>query len=153
MLNKNLFTLIGASAFAFTLAACSGAETTAPVSAPASAEASSSKSYTAKSVSVGSFSGRSDHITTGTVTVEKTASGYQLVFADNFSLDGAPDPVVAYGNNETFTLPNKLGALKHKTGAQTYALPANFKPGEFSEVYVYCEKFSVQLGVAKLSGS
>jgi len=97
--------------------------------------------------------GRSDHITTGQVSVVKTAAGYQLSFADNFSLDGAPDPVVALGNGETFSVSNKLGVLKHKTGAQTYSLPATFKPGEFSEVYVWCEKFSVPLGVAKLSGS
>jgi len=101
-------------------------------------------------LSTGTFSGRSDHITTGQVFLEKTASGYQLRFADDFSLDGAPDPVVALGNDDTYLASNKLGALKNKTGAQTYSLPVGFNPGEFSQVYVWCEKFSVPLGIAKL---
>jgi len=102
-------------------------------------------------VSAGKFSGRSDHITTGQVTLEKTNSGYQLSFAGDFSLDGAPDPVVAIGNNGTYVKANKLGKLEKITGRQTYALPANFTPGQFSQVYVWCEKFDVPLGIADLS--
>ena len=159
MLNKKMLTVLGASVFAFTAIACSGSETSSTASKPvAAAEAtveqgkSSAKSYvSAKTLAAGTFDGRSDHIVTGQVTVEKTTGGYQLRFADNFSLDNAPDPVVALGNGETFSVSNKLGVLKHKTGAQTYSLPANFTPGEFSEVYVWCEKFSVPLGVAKLT--
>ena len=99
----------------------------------------------------GAFSGRSDHITTGDVSIEKTETGYQLGFSDNFSLDGAPDPIVGFGSNGKFNINTKLGALSKKTGAQTYQLPASFTPGQFSEVYVYCEKFSVPLGVATLN--
>jgi len=62
----------------------------------------------------------------------KTGSGYALNFAADFSLDGAPDPIVAVGS---------------------YALPASFSPANFSEVYVWCEKFNVPLGVATLSKS
>ncbi len=149
--------MLGATALAFTAVSCTSAESTSSAPTPAAVEAaveqdaSSAVSYSAKPITVGTFSGRSDHITTGEVSVKKTASGYQLVFADDFELDGAPDPVVALGNGETFSVSNKLGKLKHRTGGQTYNLPANFTPGEFSEVYVWCEKFSVPLGVAKLS--
>lgn len=102
----------------------------------------------------GTFSGRSDHITTGAVTLEKTAAGrYQLRFAADFTLDGAPDPIVALGNGETFDVANKIGALKTKTGAQTYQLPEGFTPGQFSQVYVWCEKFSVPLGVAEMANA
>ena len=157
MLNKTIFSLLGATAFAFTAVACTSAETSSSAPAVAEAsiekEASSAAEFANETISAGTFSGRSDHITTGKVSVVKTASGYQLSFANDFSLDGAPDPVVALGNGETFSVSNKLGVLKHKTGAQTYKLPASFTPGEFSEVYVWCEKFSVPLGVAKLSGS
>jgi len=104
-------------------------------------------------VSSGNFSGRSDHITTGQVTLEKTAAGYQLRFANDFSLDGAPDPIVALGNNGQYLKANKIGALKDKTGGQIYTLPANFTPGEFSQVYVWCEKFDVPLGIADLSNT
>lgn len=102
-------------------------------------------------ISSGTFSGRSDHITTGDVSIVKTATGYELVFANNFELDGAPDPIVGFGNNGSFEIATKLGKLSKKTGAQTYQLPADFTPAQFSEVYVFCEKFSVPLGVATLN--
>lgn len=104
-------------------------------------------------LSQGNFSGRSDHITTGLVSLEKTAAGYQLRFAEDFSLDGAPDPIVAIGNDETYVAANKIGALQNITGAQVYQLPASFTPGQFSEVYVWCEQFSVPLGIAQLTDS
>ena len=156
MLNKKIFMLLGATALSFTAVACSGSNSSpaAPVVSETSAEkaASSATEYaTNKVISSGIFDGRSDHITTGKVTVQITASGYQLVFANDFSLDGAPDPIVAVGNGETYLASNKLSVLKNKTGAQTYSLPANIKPGEFTEVFVWCEKFNVPLGVAKLS--
>lgn len=105
----------------------------------------------AQTIASGTFSGRTDHITTGSVSIVKNETGYQLVFADNFSLDGAPDPIVGFGNNGQFELDTKLGALTKKTGRQTYQLPADFSPAQFTEVYVYCEKFSVPLGVATLN--
>lgn len=108
-------------------------------------------SLAAATVYAGEFSGRSDHVTSGNVTIQKTADGYQLVLAEDFFLDGAPDPVVALGNGETFDVANKIGKLKKKRGAQTYDLPATFTPGQFSEVYVWCERFSVPLGVASLT--
>jgi len=106
---------------------------------------------TEQSIATGTFSGLSDHITTGNVTLEKTSTGYQLVFAASFNLDGAPDPVVGFGNNGKYSKASKIAPLSNKTGAQTYQLPADFNPAQFSEVYVYCEKFSVPLGVATLN--
>jgi len=150
MLNKNkMIALLGTAAIALTLTACGNAQ-----SGNVQAEKSASTKTAAHDVmklSKGTFSGRSDHITTGLVTVEKTANGFQLRFADDFSLDGAPDPVVALGNGETYLVSNKLGPLKNKTGAQVYKLPADFTPGQFTQVYVWCEKFSVPLGVADLT--
>ena len=150
MIYKAILTGFTTTTIALTLAACSGPAT----EAVAEQDKSSATEYAAvKAVSIatGTFEGRSDHITTGRATIEKTATGYQLKFAGDFTLDGAPDPVVALGNGETFLVANKLGALKRKTGGQTYALPASFTPGQFSEVYVWCEQFNVPLGVATLT--
>lgn len=151
MTYKNLLTTLSAAAIALTLAACSAPA--ADTKAKAAQAQSSATEYADKAVSIasGTFDGRSDHITTGRATIQKTASGYQLSFAGDFTLDGAPDPIVALGNGETYSAANKLGVLKNKTGAQTYTLPANFTPGRFSEVYVWCEQFNVPLGVVKLS--
>ena len=134
--------LTAAAVALFTLAACAPTATqekTVETVQPAT-----------KSVSSGTFSGRSDHITTGTASLVKTAGGYQIVLSNDFELDGAPDPVVVVGNNETYAVENKLGALKNRTGGQTYNVPARITPGQFSQVYIWCEKFSVPLGVANL---
>jgi len=104
-------------------------------------------------VLAGELSGRNDHVTTGKVAVVKTPTGYALVLGPNFSLDGAPDPVVALGNNGEYSAANKLGALKSKTGAQTYAIPASMNPADFSEAYIWCEKFNVSLGTAALKAT
>lgn len=149
MLNKNKFmTLLGSTVLALSLTACGNAQTTEVKPA---APVQSASAPAVMKLSQGQFSGRSDHVTTGQVSIEKTASGYELRFADDFFLDGAPDPVVALGNDNTFLVANKLGALKNKTGAQIYLLPDNFNPAQFSQVYVWCEKFSVPLGIADLT--
>ena len=149
MLNKNrMIALLGTVALGLTLTGCGNAQTNEIQQKPATIETAVNQVQT---ISAGNFSGRSDHVTTGQVSLERTASGYQLNFAADFFLDGAPDPVVAFGNGETFAVANKIGELKNRTGAQVYTLPANFKPGQFSQVYVWCEQFSVPLGVADLT--
>ena len=145
-MRTQFLTLLAATTLSLSVAACT--QTNVSPATPTTTSAS-----VGKSVAQGSFSGRSDHITTGTASLVKTATGYNIVLSGDFELDGAPDPVVAVGNNETYTVANKLGALKNRTGAQSYELPANITPANFSQVYIWCEKFSVPLGVATLGGS
>lgn len=99
----------------------------------------------------GSFEGRSKHITSGDVSIVKTASGYDLVLSDNFFLDGAPDPVIGFGNSDTYDTATTFTKLKTKTGHQTYSLPEGFTLSNYSQVFIWCEKFSLPLGVATLS--
>lgn len=98
----------------------------------------------------GSFEGRSDHVVRGTVTIEPRGEGYQVVLSEDFFLDGAPDPKLAFGLDgiaeDTIFAP-----LDKNTGAQTYALPAEIDPTEYNEFYVWCEQFSVPLGLASLN--
>jgi len=147
MLSNKRFSTILVVLFAFSTNACSlqtpTEASTALIAAPSGTQ----------TVSQGHFSGRSDHITTGKVSLVKSTEGYHLRFAADFSLDGAPDPIVAFGNNDIYFRANKVGELKHKTGDQSYDLPVDFMPGQFSQVYIWCEKFDVPLGIAELSGS
>jgi len=108
-----------------------------------------SETVTAKFAGV--FEGRSDHITTGTASIVGTTGHYMLALSDNFELDGAPDPIVGFGKNGNFDIATKLGALKNRTGQQNYDLPSNFTPSSNLEVYIWCEKFNVPLGVATLN--
>jgi len=115
------------------------------------AQIASVQTVDAKADLRGSFEGRSKHVTSGQVSIVKTAAGYDLVLADNFFLDGAPDPVIGFGDGGKFDSSTIFTALKTKEGRQTYALPEGFVPGANSQVFIWCEKFSVPLGVATLS--
>lgn len=98
----------------------------------------------------GTFEGRTNHVTKGSVTLSTTASGYILTLSDDFYLDGAPDPVIGFGTSGKYMEASKINDLKSKRGAQAYELPEGLNPTQFNEVYVWCERFSVPLGVATL---
>lgn len=99
----------------------------------------------------GTFTGASDHITTGGVTIVKNADGTATVTLDeNFSLDGAPDPRVAFGKDGSYASEGDLGVLKNLNGKQVYTVPASINVDDYNEIYIWCLKFSVPLGVAEL---
>jgi len=102
-------------------------------------------------VAKGTFTGASNHITTGLVEVVKNADGsHTVILADNFSLDGAPDPRVGFGNDGKYDKATGMGLLKSNTGYQTFTVPAGVDPADYNEVYIWCLKFNVPLGVASL---
>jgi len=121
------------------LALTAGLATTTLASASLPAFAGSSKRS-------GNFSGRSNHVTTGKTEL----SGNSVVLQSNFSLDGAPDPRVGLGKNGKYDPKADLGALKKLTGKQSYRLGNGIKASDYNEVYIWCRKFNVPLGVAKL---
>jgi len=98
----------------------------------------------------GSFSGLNNHVTTGTgYIVEKDGKMY-ITLGDDFNFDGAPDPRPALGKDgyapETLTR-----LLYSNTGAQSFELPAGIDVSAYNEIWIWCEQFSVGLGVAKLN--
>ena len=97
---------------------------------------------------IGTFEGKSNHITTGRVEVVNANGKATINLLDDFSFDGAPDPKVALGNNgyDSKTL---MGLLKSNTGASSYEVPAGINVDDYNEVWIWCEKFNVPLGVAK----
>lgn len=100
----------------------------------------------------GTFIGASDHITTGNISIIKNADGTSTVTFDaNFSLDGAPDPQVGFGKDGKFIEAANLGILKNLNGTQGYTVPATLDISDFNELYIWCVKFAVPLGVADLS--
>lgn len=99
----------------------------------------------------GSFAGENDHVTTGGVSIIKTANGGAVVILDtDFSLDGAPDPSVGFGNDGKFVSATDLGALTQNTGLQVFFVPASVDVDDFNEIYIWCEEFNVSLGKATL---
>lgn len=98
----------------------------------------------------GQFSGRSGHTTTGGVTVVKQGNKVVVTLAASFHLDGAPDPYVGFGKNGRFIKSTQIGKLKKLNGQQSYAVPEGVDIDAVNEVYIWCRKFSVPLGAAKL---
>jgi len=98
----------------------------------------------------GTFTGLSQHVTKGGVSVINTGNGYLLLLENNFSLDGAPGPTIGFGNDGKFDGATEFTKLTKENGVQVYSVPANIDVGSFSEVYIWCADFSVPLGVAKL---
>ena len=98
----------------------------------------------------GAFVGDNDHVTSGSVEIVKAGSGYKVILGDDFSLDGGPDPKLGFGNGSDFASETMFSKLKKLTGKQEYMLPADLDPTEFDTFYIWCDKFSVSLGHAKL---
>lgn len=123
----------------------------APVFVFAAVVLSSGQAFAQDVVLSGEFVGKSDHITTGAVTVEKIANGYLVKLGGDFSLDGAPDPSVGFGKDGTYDADADVGNLASKVGEQTYLIPASVDISKYNEVYIWCGEFSVPLGVATLN--
>jgi hypothetical protein len=99
----------------------------------------------------GTFTGASNHVTSGAVEVVKTADGWEVHLKDDFSLDGAPDARVGFGAAGKFAEATDFEPLRSLTGAQVYKVPADIDPTPYTEVYIWCRQYSVPLGVAQLT--
>ncbi|MGF1476484.1 MAG: DM13 domain-containing protein [Geminicoccaceae bacterium] len=115
-----------------------------------SAPSAQAESHGSSVIATGTFEGRSDHITTGGISILKTASGHVAVLESDFSLDGAPAPTLGFGDGE-FVEATEFSELEANTGLQVYAIPEDVDPAQYTEFYVWCRDFSVPLGVASLS--
>lgn len=99
----------------------------------------------------GQFSGANGHVTTGSVTIEKSNGKVLVVLAKNFSLDGAPEPTIGFSKAGKFDKATEFASLKANKGKQTYELPASINPSAYDRIHIWCSKFSVSLGSAKLN--
>jgi hypothetical protein len=99
----------------------------------------------------GSFTGVNGHKAGGVVEVVQTADGWELRLQSDFTFDGAPDPWVGFGAAGKFTPSTDFYRLRSNTGGQTYKVPADIDPTAYDEVYIWCRRYSVPLGVAKLA--
>ncbi len=97
----------------------------------------------------GEFRGKSGHAASGGVSGVKTATGVVVVLAPDFKFDGAPDPKLGFGKNG-YVKSTQFSPLKSNNGKQTYEIPATIDPADYTEIWVWCEKYSVPLGVATL---
>ena len=103
----------------------------------------------------GTLSGRRGYTASGTVKVKKEGGKTKVVLKDNYVFDpenkNPPDIKIGFGNGENYAKGSKIhDKLTVKKGAATFEVPAGVDTDKYSELYVYCEKFSVILAVAPL---
>jgi len=108
------------------------------------------QAYAGDAVVKGTFEGASNHVTTGGVSVVETADGLAVVLASDFSFDGAPDPKVGFGKSGKYDISSQLDKLQSNSGEQTYLIPDSVDVSKYNEIYIWCEAYSVPLGVAKV---
>ena len=101
-------------------------------------------------VSGGKMVGVSGHQAGGTIAIVKDGEMTKLVLKADFSFQAAPDAKLGFGRDGYIkgTIFSKLEKLQ---GAQEYVIPASVDLTKYNEVWVWCEKFNVPLGVAKLN--
>ena len=102
-------------------------------------------------VASGTFEGASDHDASGGVEIRRAGDGYEVVLADDFRMDRAPDPYVAFGSASAFAPGTDFAVLEGRRGAQTYAVPEGLDPAAHEAVWLWCREFGVPLGVARLA--
>ena len=116
----------------------------------AAALMASAASHAEEVLAQGAFRGASGHQTSGDVVVLKSAGGAKVVLQGNFNFDGAPDPKVGFGAGGTYDRTSQLAPLASNKGEQAYDVPASLDLSRYDEVYIWCERYSVPLGVAPL---
>jgi len=105
----------------------------------------------AGSLGSGKFSGASSHVTKGHVSVSKSGGKITVKLGKGFFLDGAPDPYVALGHGSKPVAGGLIRILKNHKGGQTYSIAANkVDVSKVNSVIIWCKKYSVPLGVAKI---
>ena len=104
-----------------------------------------------EAVASGAFEDVGDHGASGGVRIVREGESYRVEIAEDFRLDRAPDPYVAFGSAEAFAEGTDFAVLESRRGAQGYAVPEAIDPAEHEAVWLWCREFAVPLGVARLA--
>ncbi|MGF1447537.1 MAG: DM13 domain-containing protein [Pikeienuella sp.] len=98
----------------------------------------------------GAFEGRSNHVTRGHARVLRSNGEFVIELEPDFFFDGAPDPRVGLGHRG-YDPSSLLQPLRSNSGRQAFALRPGLDIGDYTQVWIWCERFSVPLGVAELT--
>ena len=101
----------------------------------------------------GSFTGKNGYTAKGGVTITKNAKGQTIIALDNkYKFVGdPPDIKLAFGNKKSDAKRNLVHSkLTHKSGAATFVVPKG-ADANLGNLYIYCERYNVILGSAKLN--
>lgn len=98
----------------------------------------------------GSWQGASGHTATGTVSIVEEGGTFTITLSDDWSVDRAPDPHIAFGTRNAFAEGTDF-QLIDASGGQTITVPEGIDPSEFEAAWVWCKRFGVPLASAPLN--
>lgn len=98
----------------------------------------------------GTFKGVSNYRAQGEIQIVKAGGVTKIILPQNFSVSGVPDPKLGFGNNG-YKAGTLFAKLNRNSGTQEYVVPANVDLSKFNEVWIWCERFSVAIAVARLN--
>ncbi|MEU8226519.1 DM13 domain-containing protein [Kribbella sp. NPDC048915] len=103
-----------------------------------------------------------EHKTTGTVAVLKLPDGRRILRLENLNTSDGPDLKVWLSDAKV--IPGRagwhvfddgryrnLGDLKGNRGNQNYAIPADVQLDDFRSAVIWCDRFNVSFGAARLT--
>ena len=101
------------------------------------------------------------HETIGTATILSLSDGRRILRLTNFSTSNGPDVrvylVAAPDVNDEATFQNadviELGVMKGNKGDQNYDVPTDVDLARYRTVTIWCKRFSVNFGSARLAAS
>ncbi|MGI9391102.1 MAG: DM13 domain-containing protein [Boseongicola sp.] len=97
----------------------------------------------------GTFKGAGGKKSSGNFEIFKKDGKTLIRLKSNFRLSSVPDPKLAFGNGR-YKKGTIYAKLKKFRGEQTYVIPGRLNAASFSQVWIWCEKFSVPLAVANI---
>jgi hypothetical protein len=97
----------------------------------------------------GGFVGTGGHKASGHVEIIKEGDVTKVVLKDDFTLQEAPAPRLAWGK-DGYKRGTIFATLAKFKGTQEYTVPAGIDLSQFNEIWIWCEKFDVPLASAKL---
>jgi len=103
------------------------------------------------------FRSAKNYTTRGTARIANTASPV-VTFSTNFRTSSGPRLRVYLSSAPAGSAERKynddiidLGVLKSRTGAQSYTIPAGVNLSKYRTIVIWCAKFHVLFGTARLS--
>ena len=98
----------------------------------------------------GTFMEAGGHDASGGVEIVEEGGAYTVVLAEDFRMDRAPDPYLAFGSADAFAEGTDFAVVESRRGGQSYAVPGGIDPTEHEAVWLWCREVGVPLGVALL---
>ena len=113
-------------------------------------QATSPAPQKAQVLRAGTFKGVSAYRAQGEIQIVTSGGVTKIILPQNFSVSGVPDPKLGFGNNG-YKAGTLFAKLNRNSGTQEYVVPANVDLSKFNEVWIWCERFSVAVAVARLN--